>query len=286
MENLILAFVVVLVILGGPFTLFAAIKLLNSALGSVKGRFVRLKPQAEGDPKLGLFVSWDPETFDWEIFRVRAEFQELVRGGRSTSFSFTFEGKAAKKRSFLIPMKLTDDDFTLLTDGGVDGSPRSLSEAYVSLEIENTKGETVRQKIGKQAIRAALAGAPLIPDNTIDALPPRAPDEWSLQTRVFPWKKVVAEAAAAPAAGEHKAAAPKEKKGPTLVDFLVTKVWIEPGCIVCDACENEAPDVFHVLADTCIVRENAPLDDGAAIKAAAEGCPVNVIKFDTKPKSA
>ncbi|HPF40382.1 MAG TPA: Rieske 2Fe-2S domain-containing protein [Phycisphaerae bacterium] len=69
---------------------------------------------------------------------------------------------------------------------------------------------------------------------------------------------------------------------------LVTKVWIDPGCIVCDACESTAPDVFHVQHenDTCVVRPAAmdaeftkPLSKD--IIDAAEECPVDVIKFDT-----
>jgi cytochrome b6-f complex iron-sulfur subunit len=67
---------------------------------------------------------------------------------------------------------------------------------------------------------------------------------------------------------------------------LVTKVWIEPGCIVCDACETTAPDVFEVLDDTCIIRPAALTPDFTKprtqniIDAAAE-CPVDVIKFET-----
>lgn len=67
---------------------------------------------------------------------------------------------------------------------------------------------------------------------------------------------------------------------------LVTKVWIEDGCIVCDACETAAPTVFEVLDDTCIIRPaaldiafNKPLT--LEIQDAAEECPVDVIKFDT-----
>ncbi|MDH4467484.1 MAG: ferredoxin [Bacteriovoracaceae bacterium] len=63
------------------------------------------------------------------------------------------------------------------------------------------------------------------------------------------------------------------------VNFKVAKVWIEPGCIVCNACEDTYPEVFEVLADTCIVRPNYPLDDGLKVQEAAEGCPVEVIKF-------
>ena len=80
----------------------------------------------------------------------------------------------------------------------------------------------------------------------------------------------------------------------------ITKVWIDEGCIVCNACEAECPDVFHVTDDTCVinagVREDGQTtenrDEKAALKvevrrsleaqieAAASGCPVNVIKFD------
>lgn len=66
---------------------------------------------------------------------------------------------------------------------------------------------------------------------------------------------------------------------------LVTKVWIEPGCIVCDACETTCPEVFEVTDDTCIIRPPAlsadftkPLTD--SIKDAAAECPVDVIKYD------
>lgn len=282
--NLVLASVLAVVLLGGPLTLYVVIKLLNSYFGSLKARFVRLVPKEAGDPVLGLAVEWDEESFETEVFRIRLDFFELIRGGRSTSFSFTFEGKAAKKRSFVIPMKLSNTDFEMLTDKGLLNLPHSVQRSFVQIEVENTRGEAVRFKIPKIKIIEALNGAPFNADNSIEVIPPRTSDDWALLTRVFPWKTAIA-AAAEPA--EKKAAGPKAKSsGPSLVDFLVTKVWIEPGCIVCDACENEAPLVFQVLADTCIVRENAPLDDGGAIKAAAEGCPVNVIKFDTKPKPA
>ncbi len=67
---------------------------------------------------------------------------------------------------------------------------------------------------------------------------------------------------------------------------LVTKVWIDPGCIVCDACETACPEVFEVQEETCIIRPEAlnaeftrPLTD--SIIEAAEECPVDVIKFET-----
>ncbi len=66
---------------------------------------------------------------------------------------------------------------------------------------------------------------------------------------------------------------------PAVDNFKIAKVWIEPGCIVCNACEDIYKDVFEVLADTCIIRPNAPLDDGLRIQEAAEACPVEVIKY-------
>jgi cytochrome b6-f complex iron-sulfur subunit len=67
---------------------------------------------------------------------------------------------------------------------------------------------------------------------------------------------------------------------------VITKVWIAPGCIVCDSCENDCPEVFEVQEATCIIRPPAMQADflkplTPSIITAAEGCPVEVIKFDT-----
>lgn len=281
MSLLVVSIIVSLLILGGPLTLFVIIKISSQIFGGLKPQFVRLKAEAEGSSPLGLRVGWDSVTYPNEICRVKVDFVELVRGGKSASFSFTFEDKAAKKKSFVIPMKLKPEDLAMLTEG----SSTALENSYVTIELENTKGETVRKKIPKKEIIKALASSPFrVTTGEEDLLPETAPDTWSVLTRVFPWRKNVA-ADAAPA---EKKVAKKEAKSsaPSVVDFLVTKVWIEPGCIVCDACENEAPQVFKVLADTCIVVENADLTDGGSIKAAAEGCPVDVIKYTTVPKPA
>ena len=82
--------------------------------------------------------------------------------------------------------------------------------------------------------------------------------------------------------------------------MAITKVWIEEGCIVCNACEAECPDVFHVTDTSCNINgavrkdgvdsenreEMSELNDDVqesladSIIAAAAGCPVEVIKFD------
>ncbi len=66
----------------------------------------------------------------------------------------------------------------------------------------------------------------------------------------------------------------------------VVKVWIAPGCIVCDSCETDCPEVFDVQEETCVIRPPALKPDFTrpltpSIIIAAEGCPVDVIKFET-----
>lgn len=68
--------------------------------------------------------------------------------------------------------------------------------------------------------------------------------------------------------------------GVAVENFSISKVWIEPGCIVCNACEAIYPEVFHVTEDTCIIHPGAPMNDGLKIQEAAEACPVEVIKFN------
>lgn len=58
------------------------------------------------------------------------------------------------------------------------------------------------------------------------------------------------------------------------------KVWIEPGCITCGLCEFVAPEIFEVTDVSHIKTDASFSDHSDAIKIAAQGCPVNVIKFE------
>ena len=61
----------------------------------------------------------------------------------------------------------------------------------------------------------------------------------------------------------------------------IRRVWIEPGCIVCDLCEDTCPQIFKVTEDNCIVKPNvtfAGLEE--RIRHAAYECPVDVIKIE------
>lgn len=103
-----------------------------------------------------------------------------------------------------------------------------------------------------------------------DTVPGRGP---ALKLATNP--QFAGEFVAAPAAGGAAADA-----APAVDNFSVSKVWIEPGCIVCNACEDIFPEVFEVTSDSCIIRPGAPMDDGLRVQEAAEACPVEVIKFN------
>ena len=78
----------------------------------------------------------------------------------------------------------------------------------------------------------------------------------------------------------------------------IATVWIEEGCITCDACQEACPEVFSVQDDSCFiiadVRSDGKFDQNESqspikmefgtelhgdIIDAAEGCPVDVIKY-------
>ena len=82
--------------------------------------------------------------------------------------------------------------------------------------------------------------------------------------------------------------------------MAIKTVWIEEGCIICNACEAECPDVFAITDTTSTIKasvrqdgqenenraEKSPLKIEfqisleAGIEAAAGGCPVEVIQFE------
>jgi len=78
--------------------------------------------------------------------------------------------------------------------------------------------------------------------------------------------------------------------------MTIFSVFIDDGCIVCDACEEAAPDIFEVTEDTCFIKPDVRLDGGydrnvdkSGLKPevisslsddifdAADACPVEVI---------
>jgi ferredoxin len=82
---------------------------------------------------------------------------------------------------------------------------------------------------------------------------------------------------------------------PILKTAVVDRVWITDSCIICNACESTAPEVFNCDGDQAHIRadarsdgltdmnpDHAPLTAAArelseAIIEAAAGCPVEAI---------
>ena len=86
--------------------------------------------------------------------------------------------------------------------------------------------------------------------------------------------------------------------------MTIFSVYIDDGCITCDACEEAAPDVFEVTDDTCFIKPAVRVDGGfdrntgqSGLKPeivsamsddildAAEACPVDVIILVEGPPS-
>jgi ferredoxin len=62
--------------------------------------------------------------------------------------------------------------------------------------------------------------------------------------------------------------------------MAITKVWIEDGCTACGLCEDICPEVFE-MEDLAEVKEGVNFADyESEIEESAEGCPVEVIKFE------
>jgi len=62
--------------------------------------------------------------------------------------------------------------------------------------------------------------------------------------------------------------------------MAIKKVWIEDGCTACGLCEDTCPDVFY-MEDLAEVKKGIDYSEFESdIEEAAEGCPVEVIKFE------
>jgi ferredoxin len=195
----------------------------------------------------------------------------------------------AKKTSFGVEVDMGPGYVDLLGANGID-------HAIIEVEVSSTKDgiaftfDMKGPKFKKLVFDADKTVAEYIADNKLDvkkdSKPPIDIPVRSFIADTVPGKGAQLKLSTNPvfagefaAAGASAGAASGAAAAPAADNFQVAKVWIEPGCIVCNACEDIYKDVFEVLADTCIIRPNAPLDDGLRIQEAAEACPVEVIKF-------
>lgn len=193
----------------------------------------------------------------------------------------------AKKSSFAIEADLGPAFIELL-------GAKNFDLAVITVEVGSSRDgvnftfEMKGPKFRRMIEEANQTVAEYISENKLDAVkksqPPIDIPIRSFIADTVPGRGPQLKLATNPAFAGEFTAAPTTTGGaggaaPAADNFKVAKVWIEPGCIVCNACEDIYKEVFEVLADTCIIRPNAPLDDGLRIQEAAEACPVEVIKF-------
>jgi ferredoxin len=193
----------------------------------------------------------------------------------------------SKKSSFAVEVDMGPGFIELLGAKGFDN-------AMIQVEVHSSKDGVVFQfdmkgpKFKKLVFDANQTVAEFINSNKLDvkkeSKPPIDVPIRSFIADTVPGKGPQLKLATNPVfagefAGAGAAAAAGGAPAEAIPTFPVSKVWIEPGCIVCNACEDIYPEVFEVKADTCYIRPNAPLDNGIRIQEAAEACPVEVIKF-------
>ncbi|HEX2935470.1 MAG TPA: ferredoxin [Bacteroidales bacterium] len=62
--------------------------------------------------------------------------------------------------------------------------------------------------------------------------------------------------------------------------MAIKKVWMEEGCTSCGLCADICPDVFEIQ-DIAVVKNDVDYTAHSdEIKDAAEGCPVEIIKYE------
>ncbi|MBI2931390.1 MAG: 4Fe-4S binding protein [Planctomycetes bacterium] len=132
------------------------------------------------------------------------------------------------------------------------------------------KNPNAKPKAEKPAAKPAPKPAPAAPKPAAAPAPVAA-------AAPAPAATAVATAAAEGTSGIVGVESPIGEKG------SVAKVWIIPGCIVCDLCEDTVSEVFHVTDTTSLVKLDHQDQWGQwsdKIIEAAVGCPVNVIKYE------
>lgn len=257
-----------------------ALSLLSGALN-----FLFVKPKLEiikstlGDVGFAFTFKWDqdaePVTFD----KIRVRLFNPFGSPTEVDITREFDGSST---DFVRDLDMGDQLKRMLS-----ASP--LDKATIEIEVTATKNSVTHKQTFKADDFVAKRNAAT---ETADDLAPKftvAKEKplFTLPERTFispPLPKTAKQLKMASNpmfAGEFAGAAAGGggAAAPAVENFSIAKVWIEPGCIVCDACEGIFPEVFEVTDSTCLIRPGAPLNDGLRVQEAAEACPVEVIKF-------
>ncbi|MBY0414571.1 MAG: ferredoxin [Bdellovibrionales bacterium] len=279
MSTTYIAMIVAILIGIGLLVTIGALSLLSGALN-----FLFVRPKLEllksthGDQGLAFTFKWDQDAEPVEFNRIRVHLfnpfgspteVDITRDfdGSSTDFARDLE-LGAELKKIITATNLEKSTIEIEVVAIKDNVTRKTTmKGSAFLEKRNAATQTVEDVASKFVIEKITPKFE-IPERSFISPPlPKTAKQLKMATNPM----FAGEFAGAVAGGGTAA--------PAVENFSITKVWIEPGCIVCDACEAIFPEVFEVTDSTCIIRPGAPLNDGLRIQESAEACPVEVIKF-------
>lgn len=269
-------------IVGGLVVGLGALNLLIGAVESLFGKpsFVFLSPSKDG--AFAFAFHWNAAKEPAKMDRLRVKL--FNPNGKPTLLEFSKDFEA-KDDNFATEVDFGDKfkDFTNL-----EGFPTARVEIEISSSKDgiNFQFEWDGAKFKDKFLKANTLLSDYIKDKGLDeqsfSKPPIEIPARDFIADTVPGKGAQIAIPTNPLFAEYFQGGGEAKgadAGAPVENFNIEKVWIEPGCIVCNACEDIYPEVFEVLADTCIIRPNPPLDDGLKMQEAAEACPVEVIKY-------
>lgn len=280
MSTTYIAMIVAILMGIGLLAGIAALSLLSGALN-----FLFVKPKVEilksalGDSGFAFTFKWDQDAEPVKFDRVRLHLFNPFGSPTEIDITREFDG--------------SENDFARDVDMGEQLKKllkaTSLDKATIEIEVTASRDNVTHKQTMKadQFVAKRNEATQTVEDVAAKFIVTKEKPRFEIPERTFispPLPKTAKQLKMATNpmfAGEFAGAAAGggAAAGPAVENFSVSKVWIEPGCIVCDACEAIFPEVFEVTDSTCIIRPGAPLNDGLKVQEAAEACPVEVIKF-------
>ena len=279
MNTTFIAMIVAILLGIGLLVGIGALSLLSGTLNFlfVKPKIQILKSQF-GDNGFAFSFVWDQNAEPVKFDRLKIHLFNPFGTPKELEITREFDGSA---NDFSRDIELGPKMKELLSANGLD-------KATIEIEVTSTKdgvthvssmkGNSFKDQFIKATVTSEMATEKL---TIVKAKPRFEIPERSFISAPLPKSAKQLKLATNPEfAGQFAGSAGGEAAGAAAVaNYTLTKIWIEPGCIVCDACEAIFPEVFEVTDSSCIIRPGAPLNDGLKVQEAAEACPVEVIKF-------
>ena len=277
MNTTLIALAIALLVVTGMIVQLGILSLLSGAFFFLFGKSKLEILKASDDESLAFGYSWnnsrEPVKFNHVVVRLFNPFGKKTQVTVSGDF-------AAQDSDFAVEVKFSPVFKEIL-------DIENLDSATVEVELKSKEGVTQSRQFKARKFIEAYRGATMTVEEFNGEYGYEKPKMFYHQTaRTFiadPLPEtsipVGLRISANPAfAGEFAGNGGGEAAA--VENFAVSKVWIDEGCIVCNACEGIYPEVFEVTDTNCVIRPDAPLDNGLLILEAAEACPTEVIKFD------